>query len=67
MASLAGNAKDLAQRSGIGKPRKVWLMMSWINKERKLEVLYEDGEWYCGWLTSFNFATVQVMEGAVLQ
>jgi len=38
MASLAGNAKDLAQRSGIGKPRKVWLMMSWINKK---------GSWKC--------------------
>ena len=29
-----------------------------MDKQRKeVEVLYEDGEWYHGWLSNFNFAT----------
>ena len=36
-----------------------WTMADdFMNKQRKeVEVLYEDGEWYHGWLSDFNFAT----------
>ena len=36
-----------------------WTMADdFMDKQRKeVEVLYEDGEWYHGWLSNFNFAT----------
>jgi len=56
-SSVATNAKDPAQRSGTGKLKES-VADDVIDEQRKeVEVLYADGKWYRGWLSSFNFAT----------